>query len=435
MSARLPIVAIGGILIGILPGVLALVDVGSLLGASFSARLTLWNLPWLWGAALAMFAFLVDVRTTGNRWLAISRFDFALIGLLLVQALLLGWFVSANSAAANLHLERIVAALGVGLMAYYGARTYGARFLTPVFYAVIVGMLLTLLVLLYELYAVPEVRTMGGAFAWQLPGMGPLRVFGAGLEAALALVLGLLARPSSGGARLAKWLSAIALWAFIFWSGARGGVLSIVLAAALLSVIWPKYALRLWAVLLVSAVAGALVSLLIWTPENSSFGFWQMLDRSSKATSDEIGRGRLMRWIGSIDIIKNRPLLGHGLSQYSNLWPHFAEADQHNPAPFPLYFLMYRHLHNVVMDALLALGILGATAFIWLAIKNTFRAIARVKSWQTNVRFPAMFGLLVLMAHSFLTGIYVFPQTLLLLGLFFGICLVPEPAQNKNTIR
>ncbi len=194
-----------------------------------------------------------------------------------------------------------------------------------------------------------------------------------------------------------------------------------------------KIALRLGATVLVTAIIGAGLSLLIWTPDSVSFGFWNMIGRTTQATANEISSSRMERWVDAIGLIAERPWLGHGLSQFSNLWPKYASFDQALGAHHPNTFLLYRHLHNAVLDAILALGLLGGSVFVFLSARGVWAAIYRVRNWQTESRLPALFALLTLLAHSFLTGTYVFPQTLLLLGLFFGICLAPNPAQNKNT--
>ncbi|NOR63426.1 MAG: hypothetical protein GQ535_13155 [Rhodobacteraceae bacterium] len=436
MKQGLPPVVIGFVLFGLLPGLLALADMALLDRLTFVGRLHIWNQPWLWLALVLLFAFIIDFRASGPRRLAVSKLDFWLVGLLLVQAIILGQTVSANAAAANLHVLRIGAALIAGVAGYYAMQHYGARFLRPVYVALLVGMLLTLPALIYYLYWVPEARVLGSATRWQMPGLGPVRVFGAALEAALLIGLALLASPEAKrvSVRAALLLSVLALWTMLIWSGARGALLSIMVATLVISALRPKIAVRLWAVLLITGVAGAALSLLIWTPEDISFGLWNMLDKTAQATVNEIGSRRTERWADSIGLIGQQPWFGHGLSQFSNLWPDYILLDKKNDyaGALPLEFLMYRHLHNVVLAAFLGLGILGGCAFIWLSVRNTLRAMHRVRQDADSARFPALLALVALLAHSFLTGIYVFPQTLMLIGLFFGICLAPNPAQNEN---
>ena len=272
-----------------------------------------------------------------------------------------------------------------------------------------------------------------------MPGIGPVRVFGAGLEAALLVGLALLAGSTGKmtSVRVALCLAVLALWTMLIWSGARGALLSILVAALVISAVRPIVAVRLWGIMLITGAAGAAFSLLIWTPDDISFGLWNMLDKSSQTTVNEIGSRRMERWADSIGLIGERPWFGHGLSQFSNLWPTYIALDQKNDyaGALPLEFLMYRHLHNVVLSAFLALGISGGCAFLWLSVRNTWRALARVRQDMDAARLPALFALIALLVHSFLTGIYVFPQTLLLIGLFFGICLAPKPVQNENTNR
>ncbi len=227
----MPLVAVGVVLIGLLPAVLAWLDISTMLGAPYELRLLVWNRPWLWAALIATIAYVLDFRTHSNCWGAVSMPTFGLIGALLLQAAVLGVTVSANPVTATLHLLRILAALAMGMAGYYGMQHYRQKFLTPIYTALIVGMILTIPALIYFLYAVPEVRLLGGKIGWQIPGMGPLRVFGAGLEVGLAVALAALVVQR----RLWLWAASIALWTILFWSGARGGAVSILVSALIVS--------------------------------------------------------------------------------------------------------------------------------------------------------------------------------------------------------
>ncbi len=436
VSLKRPPVVLGFILLGLVPAILAWVDVAALQDARFEVgflgNATIGSQAWIWSALLLQFAFIVDFRSTGQRFYVVSRLDYVLVFLLLVQAYILGQVTSANPAASNLHLMRIILALATGAAAYYAVGLYGNRFLWPTYIAIILGMVLTIPPLLYLLYFVPEARNVEVELSWVLPGYGALRVYGAGLEAALVVGVALLARP--GGRRL--WLKVVllgavlALWAVFLWSGARGGLLSIGVALVVVSAIRPGIALRLWGVALVTGTAGAALSFLIWLPENGSFGFLNMFARSMQDSAEKITSLRVEMWADSLSIIMQSPWFGHGLSQFSNLWPLYGKASQGLNAEDA--FQLYLHVHNVVLGALLALGFIGGTAFFVLSIRAVVKAAYRVGHGVGTMRVPALLGLLTLLGHSFFTGIYVFPQTVLLLGLFFGICLAPDPDRNEN---
>jgi len=436
-SPKLPPVVLGFILLGLMPAILAWVDMAALQDVRFDVRFignaTIGSQAWIWSAILVQFAFIVDFRSTGQRFFVVSRLDYLLVFLLLVQAYILGLVTSANPAAGNLHLLRIVLALATGAAAYYAVGLYGNRFLWPTYAALVLGMVLTIPALLYFLYAVPEARIFEGSLSWVLPGYGPLRVYGAGLEAALVVGVALLAQPDARRLWLRAMLLAavLALWAVFLWSGARGGLLSLGAALVVVSAIRPGIALRLWGVALITGVAGAALSLLIWLPDNSSFGFWNMFARSMQESADKISSRRGEMWVGSLPLIMQNPWFGHGLSQFSNLWPEYALVGQRGNVSSA--FQLYLHVHNVVLGALLALGFTGGVAFFVLSVRAVVKAAYRVRHAVGTLQVPALLGLFTLLAHSFFTGIYVFPQTVLLLGLFFGICLAPNPAQNGNT--
>ena len=434
-TQKLPNIAIGFVLLLLLPLVLAGVDINLGPATPYTVRLKLWNEPWLYAAGLALFLFLVDQRQTREKWFALGLTDSLIIGFLILQSVWLSRMVAADPASADLHLMRGLFALMLGVAAYYGMRVYRARFAMPVYGAVIAGAVLVVPFVLVFLYFNPESRALGDGLKWRVPGFGPVRIFGITQEAGIIVATVLLATNRLEWRRWLLWLALVSMWAILFWSGGRGAILSIAVSLALLSVLAPGYFIALWRVLLIGGLVGAGLSLLIWAPEGGNFGLKSMIVDSVRSGANSISAGRLDRWAETLDLALQKPVFGHGLNQVSNLWPSFAISDEAagTAGKMPFYFLSYRNAHNLVVEVLLAWGILGGLGFFWLVAKGWFKAVGRLLQATEVDRLAAFAGLSALAVHSMFAGVYIFPSALIYLAVFFGISLAPSAAQNGNT--
>ncbi len=430
MNKALPPVVFGFIVLLLLPGVIAAVDVAQGMAVPYPVLLDLWTKPWIFVSWFVLFGFLVDVRRSGQPWLWLPRFDVIAILALVALGLALRQALVANRTLADIQLLRVLLALALGVAAFYGMRVYQARFSRPIYLALFIGVVALAPALVVFLYIQTPVLAPPSGFSWQVPGFGAVRLFGMALEAGIAVGIGLLVVGRKSRFTLLVWVGVVALWAMLFWSGGRGAGVSLFGAAVVLSLLRPRYILRLWAVFLVSALLGAGFSFLIWTPDDGAFGIMNMAAKSARPGLDAISSSRLVRWQGAVALIADRPWFGHGLGQFSNLWPDFAAYDlrRESSAPLPIYFLAYRTVHNLVLEVFLAWGFVGGTVFFWVLGRGWLGALERVRMPGAEARIPAFLGLNALLLHSMLAGTYAVPHTLFYIALFFGICLAPKPA-------
>ncbi|MBL1436440.1 MAG: O-antigen ligase family protein [Rhodobacteraceae bacterium] len=432
---NLPSFMLGFVLLMLLPVVIAFFDVA--LGSHFSyeTRLIIWNQPWLLVATIVIFLTWASARRANERFVQIGTPDLAVIGLLLVVSVVLSRLISANTQIADMHLLRLVLAILLGISAYYGMKTYQRHFSNVIYRTLIVAALSVALLTLIYVYLQEVSRDLGAAIAWYLPGFGPVRLFGVFYEVAIVLCIGLLL---TARARLTIALLGAALivfWVALFWSGGRGALLSLFLTIGLGSLFYRRYAAKMWLVFLVSGVAGALLSLLLWVPDGTAFGLRNLLQSAMRDDANAFSAGRIERWLAAIELIKEHPFYGYGLNQYSNLWSGYIKMDERVGISGPLsgYFLSYRHVHNIVLEACLAWGLVGGGLFLFLLFKTWFKAAKRIWLALPIEKLPALLALNVLLFHSNFTGIYIFPHSLFYLAIFFGICLAPNTAQNENT--
>lgn len=430
-----PPMLLGFALVMLLPVFIAVFDVLYGNATPYITRLTIWNLPWVFVGAVAIFLSWADARRAGGPFIALGPLDLGVVGLLAVWSVVLSRTVAENPSTADLHLLRLGLAFLLGVSAYYGMKNYQHRFSNTVYRALLVAAIGIIPMVLVFIYAQEESRSMGDSIAWYLPGIGAVRLFGIIYEVAIAVCIGLLVTAKSKRRQALLLGVVFLLWVTLFWSGSRGAFLSLLLSTALVSVFYRAQAAKIWLVFVVSGVAGALASLLLWVPEGPSFGLMNMLNSVAREDANAISAGRLERWLDVIILIQQQPLVGYGLNQFSNMWDYYVGSDIREgvSGPLPLYFLSYRHVHNIVLEALFSWGLIGGAGALILLLKAWLTAAKRIWVALPAHKLPAFYALNALLFHSNLTGIYIFAHSLFYMAIFFGICLAPNPAQNRNT--
>lgn len=195
----------------------------------------------------------------------------------------------------------------------------------------------------------------GFNWIYDLPGFHNIRSFGIFAAAIAGLAMGL----AVAGRRRAPLLIAGAAFGFIFWSGTRGAVVSIVAAMAFCALPFPAWRrLRLLAMLAASAAIGLVIALVIGSPK-------LLFGPSRIAQTYSNGRDEL--WRTSWELIRDRPLFGYGEGQ---LW-----SLAHIPYTY--------QPHNLLLQILLAWGLAGLLLLVipgWTAARGALRQ-ARDCTW------------------------------------------------------
>lgn len=169
----------------------------------------------------------------------------------------------------------------------------------------------------------------------------------------------------------------------------------IILAGALAA--WPLYVLcrdepRWRRILMDIAVTVCVVVglALLWNEPNQT-----PVDRFGRSPSDASVTGRLNVWQASITMISMRPILGYG---YQTI---FAPGS-------PIFELLnwsgWESAHNIVLDTLLHLGLIGLVLFFVHYGRSLWRAIRIFTKEQQDPRGFAVIFLLFFVASSLLDG-------------------------------
>ena len=197
------------------------------------------------------------------------------------------------------------------------------------------------------------VVTAPANFDWiyKMPGLGNPRAFALYAAVAIGLCLGLLA----DGKIWASGISALA-FALVFWSGSRGTI--VVSSVVLLTGLAFFPAVRrstAWMPFVASAFLGGFVAWVIGSPTQLVGVTWLV---------DTTDNGRFYVWSKTIELISQRPWFGYGEAQLDYL----------SPMPW------ITHPHNIVLQVLLAWGIVGLALVICLSAwagRRIFRLVDR----------------------------------------------------------
>ncbi len=216
--------------------------------------------------------------------------------------------------------------------------------------------------------------------------------------------------------RSAVLLLLIVLFTFLFWTGGRGAVLSVVFAfAATGLVVWIKGgSVRFLGIaFIVSLFAGLVLSeLLAVFPWN---GVLQMVFRSIQSQDlGQLSTGRIDIWRSAWDSVKDHLVFGLG--------------------PHGYYFMPNRIFgvqpHSVVLQFLVEWGGVGALLFTTLLAIGFYRGLREhvldVKINMNPTRIAAGALILALAVHGLYDGTFFHPQPSLYLAFCFAVWSSPR---------
>lgn len=205
----------------------------------------------------------------------------------------------------------------------------------------------------------------------------------------------------------------------VYLSGTRGALVAfcaaVVFGIILHALFYPSKKVRFVfvSILLVCVLSG----LGLWFNKDSSFVkknylISSMLNISFKAST---GETRLINWGVGFEAWKERPLLGWGPDTY------FIAFNKHyNPKMYEFgeYETWQDHAHNIIIDTLNEVGIIGLIAYLFVFIL----AFYLIRKGVKNKKFKFSSGVLLFLALSayFIQNIFVF-DTLTLLMFFYLI--------------
>ncbi len=248
------------------------------------------------------------------------------------------------------------------------------------------------------------------------PGMFHIRAWGMLLTCGVACGLG-LCLDMSGSSRWLLIVMLACLSALMFCTGTRAAPIALLASAAFSAMLFRQADLRWFMLACGVIVAGAALSLTLPVPHPSWGLFNSVAESTSAATLDTLSAGRLKLWQQTVELISQKPLLGHGYHQFSYL----------RAPPYETF----THPHNAPLNFLLSFGLIGGGALIALLLLLWKRAIRRTLDDPSATRIAAFTALNALLALSVVGGVFFRLETLMALAVFWSIAIAKAETVDR----
>ncbi len=187
--------------------------------------------------------------------------------------------------------------------------------------------------------------------------------------------------------RLLAGFGSLVMFASIFVSGSRGGMISILIAVMVFACHYyssrRKTSRAVQAIFVVAILSSVFVAY---------FAYDRVASRSVMEVTDSM---RLQIPRDSLRLVAQHPLLGSGLGTFTTVYPQVRS--------FPTN-LFVNAAHNDYVQLAVETGLLGVlctAAFLFLVFRNALRQLRRTRQdWFSAVSLAAMVGCIALLVHS-----------------------------------
>lgn len=256
-------------------------------------------------------------------------------------------------------------------------------------------------------------------FDWLHFGLGVVNIRHVGFYAMVgsALALGIAATESRPGRYWLAVVAAALCCAEFFWSGSRAPIAVLCISCIAGMVLVPALRTpRLPLALAIANAGGAAISLL-HTPPLGNYGIARMLATGGAATMDGVASGRIELWRGSIHTMLARPF-GYGEGQFIRVVPEAQE--------------ILHHPHNVLLQALVQWGMVGAALLTVLAAVLWWRVFRGVRDSGIQAA-PPFLAINAFLLYAMVDGIFFFVYPAMILTFLFAAGLAATGAPSNGT--
>jgi O-antigen ligase len=207
-------------------------------------------------------------------------------------------------------------------------------------------------------------------WTFDLPSVSHIRHIGIYASAIVGLAIGVMA----GARGLRTWMFGFAIvvigFALSFWTGSRGPVAAVGAAVAFGLIAFPTMrSPRAWGGTAL-AIAIAVVATLLMPAPADNMGVGRTIEASTGNADATTGRMEL--WALVLQAISRSPIIGYGESQMSVVAPFYGMGQP----------------HNLVLQLLLAWGVIGLICAAVLGIAFVARAIPAVRADEASLVGP-----------------------------------------------
>jgi O-antigen ligase len=253
----------------------------------------------------------------------------------------------------------------------------------------VAGLVLHAVGLIIFVALVPDPKS----YSWtgMLYGVTNIRQLGFYSASGYALSLGLALSANNPRTRIVAASVAASMIAFSFWSGTRGSIIAVMAAALITFLVVPSLRTRFTIALALASLAGGIPLAMIYRAPDPYLGVERIFrDVELKNTfAPELRLGRMGLWKGALRGIVEKPLFGHGESQFRLLV-------KENEGVF-------NHPHNSFLQVAYQWGLVGAALFFLLLAAAGARLV-RIARSSPNIGVPALLTFLSLFVMSLVEG-------------------------------
>jgi O-antigen ligase len=137
---------------------------------------------------------------------------------------------------------------------------------------------------------------------------------------------------------------------------------------------------------------------------------------------DYSGGVRRAQWSETVELLKDRPLDGAGLSGYPTVFEPYHD---------PTLYEVFQYPHNVILNFWVEMGLIGVMAFVWIAVVTTRLAWGR----RDDALVLAAFAALLNMTIHGLVDVPFFKNDLAVLTAFFLAMVLAPSAHSESPSR
>ncbi len=228
--------------------------------------------------------------------------------------------------------------------------------------------------------------------------------------------------------RIACGVVAAVMVGTIFLSGSRGGMLAIFVELAVIGVVLSRQKKSMRIAIGAGAFAVVLVSLLAW------LGGKELTTRvasiSTEARGEISGGMRLSIDRDTVQMFRQRPILGWGLGTFPVVYPQFRSF-------YTNFFV--NEAHNDYLQLLSEMGLLGFGTMIWFFVLLFRRIPRKIQQWPSNVSgavtLACTLGISGILVHSLIDFNLQIPANAALFYVFCTIAAAPPLLQRSRKQR
>lgn len=226
-------------------------------------------------------------------------------------------------------------------------------------------------------------------------------------------------------------------------TGSRGGLIATIIALIMISSAvvaknWRTASKKIWSWILAAFVILSIIvsATIIFWEDVKKLPFFERTEQTIAAIDNGYIPDRISWWRSSIDMVEERPLLGFGVSTFSDAFNRFRRPDFQTLEPGNMEDrITPEHAHNEYFNIAATQGLLGLVAFLALVLFILFR-LDKMATKETNktksyLAFGLKAALLVYLLQIVLNFGVIATLTVFFLLLGAGASLAAAPKTKK----